>query len=99
ETESARWAVGRIQLVDADLRSMRIAGHVDQQVAENAIDEPRHRRAEIAIRHFGERELELVQRIEARFVDARRLTRRTDEQSRKEIRQHGMVLPVRDQAL
>ena len=32
--------VGRIQLVDAELGPVRVAGHVDQQVAEHAIDQP-----------------------------------------------------------
>ncbi len=45
ETEPPCWPVRRIQLVDADFRAMRVAGHVDQQVAEDPIDEPRRRRA------------------------------------------------------
>jgi hypothetical protein len=28
-------------LVDAELRAMRVAGHVDQQMTQRAIDEPR----------------------------------------------------------
>ena len=38
---AAAVAVGRIQLVDAELGAMRVAGHVDQQVAEHAIHQPR----------------------------------------------------------
>ncbi len=45
-----------------------------------------------------ERELELVQRVVPRFVDARRLARRADEHAREQIRERGMVLPIGDQA-
>ena len=41
EAEAARRPVGRIQLVDADLGAVRVAGHVDQEIAEQPIDEPR----------------------------------------------------------
>ena len=50
---------------------MRIARHVDQDVPEDAIDEPRRDLGRGARRHFGEREFQLVERIEARFIDAR----------------------------
>ena len=45
-----------------------------------------------------ERELELVERVVARLVDARRLARRADEHAREQIRQRRMMLPIRDQA-
>ena len=35
--------VGRVQLVDAELGPVRVAGHVDQQMAKDAIDQPRRR--------------------------------------------------------
>ncbi len=80
EPETAGGAVGRVEFVDADFRAVRAAGNVDQQVAEDAIDEPRRYARGRARRHLGEGEFEFVQRIEARFVDARRLTRRADEE-------------------
>ena len=49
-------------------------------------------------RQLFERELELVQRIVARFVDARRLRGGADEQAAEQVRQRGMVVPVRQQA-
>src|SRR5262249_38852515 len=85
ETESTRWAVRRIQLVDANLRAMRIAGHVDEQIAEPAIDQPRHRRSGAAIGNLRESEFEFVQRIEPCFVDAWRLTGRPNEHPREQI--------------
>ena len=49
-------------------------------------------------RQLLERDLELVQRVVARLVDARRLRGRADEQAREQVRQRGMVVPVGDQA-
>ena len=48
--------------------------------------------------HFAKRDLEFVHRIVARFVDARRLAGRADEQAREQIRQRRMVVPVGDHA-
>ena len=92
EAEPAGRAVGRIELVDADLGAMRVARHVDQQVAEQPIDEPWRRLRRL--RDLRERELELVERIVASFVDPRRLARRADEHAREQIRQRRMMLPI-----
>ncbi len=35
--------IGREQLVDAEFGAVRVAGRVDQQVAEDAVDQPRRR--------------------------------------------------------
>ena len=43
QTEPAGRTVGREQLVDADLGAMGVAGDVDQQIAEQPIDQPRPR--------------------------------------------------------
>ncbi len=40
QAQPAGRAVGRIELVDADLGAVRVAGDVDQQIAEQAIDQP-----------------------------------------------------------
>src|SRR5438874_1786366 len=45
------------------------------------------------------RDLELVQAIVARLVDAWRLAGRPDEHAGKQVRERRMVLPVRNQAL
>ena len=54
--------VGREQLVDAELGAVRVAGHVDQQIAEDAVDQPR--RTVLPSRgSLLERDLQFVQRI------------------------------------
>ena len=45
-----------------------------------------------------ERELDLVDAVVAAFVDSRRLARRSEEQSREQVRQRRVVVPVADQA-
>ena len=89
--------VGRVELVDAELGAVRVAGDVDQQVAEQAVDEPRLRRP----RPRGsllEGDLQLVEAVVARLVDARRLARRADEEPGEEVGEARMVLPVGEQA-
>ncbi len=44
------------------------------------------------------RDLHLVERVVARFVDARRLACRADEQARKQVRHRRVVLPIGDDA-
>ena len=97
QAQPAGVAVGREHLVDAELGAMRVAGGVDEQVAEQAVDDPRRHRLRRR-RQLLERELELVQRIVARLVDARRLRGRPDEQAAEQIGQRRMVVPVRQQA-
>ena len=98
QTEPAGGPLRRIQLVDADLGAVGVAGDVDQQVAENAVDQPgRHRRA-VGVGNLPEGELEFVELIVARLVDARRLARRPDAQAGEQVGQRRMVLPVGDQA-
>jgi hypothetical protein len=41
QAEAAGGAVRRVQLVDAELGAVGVAGDVDQQVAQQAVDEPR----------------------------------------------------------
>ena len=40
EAQAAHGTVRRVELVDADFGPMRVAGHVDEQVAQQAIDQP-----------------------------------------------------------
>ena len=86
QAEPSRRPVGREQLVDADLGAVRVAGHVGQQVAKQAVDQPgRGRRALAGRRHLRQRDLELVEQVLPGLVDARRLAGRPDEQTGKEI--------------
>ena len=48
---------------------------------------------------LAEGDLELVQRVVARLVDARMLAGRADEQAGEQVGQRGMVEPVAEQAL
>ena len=96
ETEPAGRPVGRVQLVDAELGAVRVAGHVDEQVAEQPIDQPRLRR--LAGRRALKGDLELVERVVARLVDARRLAGRADEQAGEEVGEARMMLPVGEKA-
>src|ERR1700712_3250955 len=44
ETETPGRTIGGIKLVDADFRAMRVAGDIDEKIAEQTIDEPERRR-------------------------------------------------------
>ena len=96
QPQAARGRIGRVELVDAEFGAVRVAGHVDQQVAEDAVDQPR--RAVGIVGHLLERDLQFVQRVAASFVHTRRLAGRAQERTREQVRQAGMVLPVGDQA-
>ena len=78
---------------------MGVAGDIDQQVAEQAIDQPGWRRRALpGSRHHAERDLAFVQKVLPRLVDARCLAGRTDEQSGEQIGQRGPPLPVQQNA-
>ena len=66
---------------------MGIAGRIDQQVAQDAVDFPWRAmiapHAEQAI-DLGERDFDFVYRVVARFVDPRRLAGRPDEHAGKQ---------------
>ncbi len=51
QPQPAGGRVGRIELVDAELGAVRVARQVDQQIAEQAVDEPR--RAAVAFGQSG----------------------------------------------
>jgi hypothetical protein len=102
EAQAAGCRVGGVQLVDRELGAVRIAREVGEEVAQQPVDEPRRCRrlaCRVLAPHLLERDFELVEAVVARFVDPRRLTRRSDERAREQVRQRRMVLPVRHQAL
>ena len=86
--------VGRIELVDAELGAVGVAGDVDEQVAEQAVDEPRRRRRFAGAGSCAEGDLELVEAVVARLVHARRLAGRAEEEAGEEIRERRVVVPV-----
>ena len=71
---------------------MRVARGIYQDVAEDAIDQPGWR---LPSRHdLVERDLQLVQRIVARLVDAWMLAGRADEQAGEKVRERWVVVPI-----
>ena len=65
-------SVRREQFVDTEFGPVGIAGDVDQDVAKQPIDEPGRRRfPDARPRHLGKGNLEFVEHVLARFVDAR----------------------------
>ena len=93
---AARGAVGREELVDAEFGPVRVAGDIGEDVAEDAVDEPRRDVAEIG--HLAEGELQFVEGVVARLVDAGHLAGRAEEDAGEEVGERRVVLPVADQA-
>ncbi len=79
-----------IKLVDAELRPVRITGHVDEQIAKQSVHEVRRTRA---FRQLAEGNLQLVKRVRTRFIHTRVLTRWPNVHARKQVRHRRMVLP------
>ena len=101
QPQASRRASRRVELVDRELRAVRVAGEVDEEVAQDPVDEPRLlvRLVRLEARlELLEGDAELVERVVARLVHARALARRADEHPREEIRERRMVLPVGDEA-
>ena len=86
EAEPAARAVGAVELVDAELGAMGVAGDVGEQVPQRAVGHPgvrwrAWRRSQAG--DLGERDLEFVERLGAALVDPRRLRRGADESARR----------------
>jgi hypothetical protein len=82
--------VGRIELVDADLGPVGVAGHIGQQVAQQPVDSQGGGGFAFArSRDLLQRDLQLVETIVTRLVDARRLAGRADEKAGKQVRQRS----------
>ena len=99
EAEPAGGAVGRVELVDADLGAVGVAGDVGEHVAQQTVDAPG--RGVVAFAGGGDLrhgDLELVERVLAALVDARGLAGRADEEAREEVGHRGVPLPVQDEA-
>ena len=77
---------------------MGVAGDVDQQIPEQPVDEP-GAGVLAGLGHLRERDLQLVERLVARLVDARRLAGGADEQAGEEVGEGRVALPVEDDAL
>ncbi len=80
QAELKALALRREELVDAELGAMRVAADVGEEIAKEAIDDPR---LAIAGRKILKRELEFIKRVHARFIHARILARGADVGSGK----------------
>ena len=102
QSEPATAPVRAVQLVDAELGAVRVAGEVGQQVPERPVDDPREQAPALGPggepAHLFERDLHLVHGLGPALVEARRLARRADEPAREQIGETRMPLPVRDEA-
>ena len=76
---------------------MGIAGNIDQDVPEHAIDQPGRHAA--ACFDLLERDAEFVDRVVAGFIDTGRLAGRADEEAAEQPGQGRVIVPVADQAL
>ena len=96
QPEPAARAVWAVQLVDAELGAVGVAGDVGQQVPQRAIGHPRLGRPGTAGQpgDLGERDLQLVERLGSALVDPRRLRCGADEPAGEQVRQRRMTLPV-----
>ena len=100
QPQAAGGPIGRVHLVDAELAAVGVAGDVDQQVAQAAVDQPRRHLLLLGKLPFqlGEGDLDLVDLVVARLVDARRLAGRADEHAREQVAQGRVVVPIGQQA-
>jgi len=82
QTEPASGTVGRIELVDAYLGAVGVAAGIDQQIAQQAIDDPgRCGLGGVWRADPVQRDLQFIEGIMARLVDARRLAGGADKQA------------------
>ena len=81
EAQATAGRVRRIELIDAEFRTMGVAGEVDQQIAEDAIDQPGAHPILRAASVFGGAQgignlphgnFQLIQIVRAAFISARR---------------------------
>jgi hypothetical protein len=94
---AAAGGVRRVELVDAELGAMGVAGHVHQEVAQHPVHDPGLRHAPRG--HLLEGDGELVEAVVAGLIHARRLAGGADEGAGEQIRQARVVLPEADEAL
>ena len=79
QTKTITAGVGRVELVDAKLCPVRVAGHVDEQMAEHSVSRPGRVVAELG--DLPEGKFQLVQAVVARLVHSRSLACRAEERA------------------
>ena len=101
QAEASGRTIRRIELVDAELGAMGVAGQIDQQVAQQPIDQPRLQGLFAgleSIEHLLEGDFQFIDALVTGFVNARRLAGRADEQAGEQVGKRRMILPIADQA-
>ena len=99
ETQPAGGTIRRIKLVDADFRPVGVAGDVHQQVSQEPVHQPREGcRPLVWAMDLGEGDFQLIETVVSCLVNAWCLGRRADEQTREQVGQAWMALPMQDQA-
>ena len=100
KAEAAGRPIGREQLVDTDFRAVGVAGHVDQAVAQQAVNQPGRRNRGIGARRHDliECYFQLIKAVMAGLVNPGGLAGRADKGAGKQIRQRRVALPEQDQA-
>ena len=98
QAEPRSGGIRRIELVDAELGAMRVAGKVCKQMPEDAIREPRRGRWRSHIGNLIEGDFQFVDGIGSCFIHTGMLAGGADEHPRKQIGKRWMVVPVSDEA-
>jgi hypothetical protein len=96
QAQSTGGGFGGIELVDAELRAVRVASGIHQQVAEDSIYDPRWNIAMIG--NLAERDFQFVHLIVACFIHARGLAGWAHELPAEEIRQRRVIVPIPNEA-
>ncbi|MEY3459378.1 MAG: hypothetical protein RL215_2535 [Planctomycetota bacterium] len=77
---------------------MCVAGEIDEEVAEEAIDEPVGDPARAGFGYLCEGEFEFCEGVSATFIDSGGLAGGADEEAGEEVREGGMVVPEGNEA-
>lgn len=86
------------QFIDADFSAVCVAGDVDQQIAEQSIDEPWSDPAGAWFRDLFEGGFKFIEGVASALVNSRSLTGRPDEQAGEQPGEGRVVIPEADEA-
>src|ERR1051325_9321626 len=89
-------AVGGVKFINTEFGAMGVARHIDEQMAEEAIDQPGRDLA--FFRNLPKSRLDLVKRFVPIFIAPWVLARGADEQAAKEKGKRRMILPIGNHA-
>jgi len=90
--------IWRAEFIDADFSAVGVAGDVDQQIAEQSIDEPWSDPAGAGFRDLFKGGFKFVEGVASAFVDSRSLTGWSNKQAGKQPGERGVIIPEADEA-